>query len=186
MTIAVPCCYFQVDFVGGPIITPFAASTSSNVRYGAQDRLIAAAVGGTNACSCACEKTGNEGLTPGFWKNHTNVWGPTGLSPNQTLESVFDVPDSLGMDNVTLLQALNFGGGGGVQGAARQLFRHAVAAVLNARHPMVDYTITSGSIISQVNTALASGNKTSIELLKDTLDGYNNKGGGIDAHGNPV
>lgn len=133
-----------------------------------------------------CEKTGREGLTPGFWKNHTNVWGPTGLSPNQTLESVFNVPDSYGLDNKTLLQALNFEGGSGTSGAARNLLRHAVAALLNAKHPNVDYALTSGSIISQVNSALASKNKTTIETLKNQLDHYNNFGGGIDAHGNPI
>jgi hypothetical protein len=185
MTIDVPCCYFQVDFVGGPVIDKFGPN-GSNIFYTAQGRLIAAATGGTTACPCTCEKTGDEGLTPGFWKNHTNVWGPTGYLPTQTLESVFDVPDSLGMDNFTLLEALNFKGGSGVAGAARNLFRHAVAAVLNAAHPLVDYTITSASIITQVNVALASGNKTATETLKDTLDSYNNKGGGIDAHGNPV
>lgn len=130
------------------------------------------------------EITGNEGLTPGFWKNHTAQW--KGFSPSQTLESVFNVPDSLGLDNKTLLQALSFSGGSGVQGAAQNLFRHAVAAILNASHPLVDYPITTSSIISQVNTALASGDKLKIEALKNKLDQYNNLGGGIDAHGRPI
>ena len=78
------------------------------------------------------------------------MWGPTGLSPSQTLESVFNVPDSLGLDNKTLLQALSFEGGDGVAGASRNLLRHAVAALLNARHPLVDYSLSSSSIISSV------------------------------------
>ena len=40
-------------------------------------------------------------------------------TPNQTLESVFNVPDRLGLDNTTLLQALQSGGGPGVKGAAQ-------------------------------------------------------------------
>jgi hypothetical protein len=178
LSVDVPDCYFQIDFVGGFAINRFGPS-GSNIRYGAQGRLIAAESGGTKVC--ADEEIGREGLTPGFWKNHTNVWGPTGLSPNQTLESVFNVPDSLGLDNKTLLQALGTGGGG-----VSALFRQAVAAVLNAAHPLVDYPLTASSIVSQVNTALASGNKNTIESLKDQLDSLNNLGGGIDAHGRPI
>ena len=124
-----------------------------------------------------CEKTGREGKTPGFWKNHLGAW--VGLSPNQTLESVFNVPDSLGLDSKTLLQALNFPGGTGVKGAAQNLFRHAVAALLNAKHPNIDYPLASSTIISRVNTALASGSKTTIENLKNELDRFNNLGASI-------
>ena len=184
LTVKVPKCYFQLDFVGGKAIDPF-GPVGSNVLYSAQGRLIAFVNGGTQSCDCLPEeKTGKEGLTPGFWKNHTSVW--QGYSPNQTLESVFDVPDSLGLDNVTLLQALSFGGGSGVKGAAQNLFRHAVAALLNAAHIHVDYALTSSQIVSQVNSALASNNVSTINALKDKLDKYNNAGGGIDAHGKPI
>jgi hypothetical protein len=182
LTVKVPNCYFQLDFVGGKAIDKFGPA-GSRILYGAQSRLIAFVNGGTKSCDCG-EKTGKEGLTPGFWKNHTAQW--QGYSPNQTLESVFDVPDSLGLDNTTLLQALNFGGGPGVKGAAQNLFRHAVAAILNAAHVHVDYALTSSQIITQVNSALASNNASTINTLKDKLDTYNNAGGGIDAHGNPI
>ena len=184
LTVKVPNCYFQVDFVGGKAIDKFGAA-GSNILYGAQDRLISYDNGGTKSCNCTPdEKTGKEGLTPGYWKNHTAQW--SGYTTNQTLESVFDVPDHLGLDNKTLLEALNFGGGGGVQGAAQNLFRHAVAAILNAAHPLVEYAMTSSSIISGVNSALASNNPTTINSLKDQLDAFNNAGGGIDAHGNAI
>jgi hypothetical protein len=61
-----------------------------------------------------------------------------------------------------------------VAGAARNLFRHAVAALLNAKHPDVDYPLSSSTIVSRVNSALASGNKTTIENLKNELDRFNN------------
>jgi hypothetical protein len=183
MTVVVPECYFQVDFVGGKVIDKFGPA-GSNIFYSAQGRLIGFANGGDNPCEHDHEKTGKEGLTPGFWKNHTNVW--QGYSPNQTLESVFNVPNSLGLDNVTLLNALKFGGGGGVKGAAQNLFRHAVAALLNAAHEHVDYALTTAQIISQVNNALASNNASTIEALKNKLDKLNNAGGGIDAHGRPI
>jgi hypothetical protein len=131
-----------------------------------------------------CEKLGKEGLSPGFWKNHTSEW--VGLSPGQTLESVFDIPDSLGLDNKTLLQALKFGGGRGVKGAAQNLCRQAVAALLNAKHPDVDYALSSSTIISRVNSALASGSRTTIERLKNELDRYNNAHGGSHWHGHRV
>jgi len=84
------------------------------------------------------------------------------------------------------MQALNFGGGSGVSGAAQNLFRHAVAAILNAAHVNVDYALTTTQIVTQVNTALASNNASIIDTLKTTLDKYNNAGGGIDAHGKPI
>jgi hypothetical protein len=183
LTVKVPDCYFQLDFIGGKAINQF-GPVGSNLLYGKQGRLISFAVGGTKLCDCMKETTGKEGLTPGFWKNHPELW--QGYSPNQTLESVFNVPDALGLDNVTLLQALSFGGGTGVKGAAQNLFRHAVAAILNAAHIHVDYALTTSQIISQVNTALASNNASTINTLKDLLDKYNNAGGGIDAHGKPI
>ncbi|MBI2852664.1 MAG: DUF11 domain-containing protein [Chloroflexi bacterium] len=128
--------------------------------------------------------TGNEGLTPGFWKNHTDLW--VTYSPDQTLESVFDVPDSLGLDNKTLLEALEFKGGNGVKGMAQILLRAAVAALLNAAHPEVEYSLTEAQIISDVNDALASGDRGVMEAVKNILDALNNLGGGIDAHGNPI
>ena len=63
-----------------------------------------------------------EGKTPGFWKNNADKWdaaawprdasGTLLYAPTATLESVFDVPDALGIDNATLLEALDFNGGG--------------------------------------------------------------------------
>jgi hypothetical protein len=115
-----------------------------------------------------------EGCTPGFWKNHLEAW--VGFSPNQTLESVFDVPNSLGLDNNTLLQALSFQGGTNTVGAARILLRAAVAALLNAAHPDVDYPRTVAEVIADVNAALASGNRATMLTLATALDTDNNLG----------
>jgi hypothetical protein len=99
---------------------------------------------------------------------------------------VFDVPDSLGLDGKTLLEALSFGGGPGAKGAARNLFRHAVAALLNAQHPMVEYPMAATAIVSVVNTALATNTPGAMEQLKNQLEGMNTLGGGIDAHGRAI
>ena len=182
LTVRVPDCYFQVDFVGGRAIDKFGPA-GSNILYSTQGRLISWANGGTRSCDCLDEKTGGEGMTPGFWKNHPNVW--QGYSPDQKLGSVFNVPAGLGLADKTFMQALNFGGGKGVVGAAQNLFRHAVAALLNAAHVHVDYALTTPQIVARVNAALASNNAAAIDALKNELDAFNNAGGGIDAHGNP-
>lgn len=119
---------------------------------------------------------GNEGCTPGYWKNHSDSWPATGYSPAQILESVFDVPDGLGLDNATLLQALSFTGGPGTLGGAKILLRAAVAALLNAAHPGVDYGMTEAEIIAAVNAALASADRDEMLDLAGDLDELNNAG----------
>ena len=111
-----------------------------------------------------------EGCSPGFWKNHTEDWGATGYSPSQTLESVFDVPDSLGLDNVTLLEALQTGGGG-----VNALLRQAVAGLLSASHPdVVDYPALPQYVIGPVNAALASADYEG--SVRNNLESWNNSG----------
>ena len=99
------------------------------------------------------EELGYEGCTPGFWKNHPNAWADTWLSPDASLEATFGV-DLPGPD-MTLLQALNQGGGG-----FTALGRHAVAGLLNARTAKVDYPYRSSDIIAMVQGAVASGDPT--------------------------
>lgn len=86
------------------------------------------------------------------------------------------MPDSYGLDSATLLQALDFKGGSSNKDAARILLRSAVAALLNASHPNVDYSLTTAEVINQVNAALASGNRNTMLSLADKLDRYNNRG----------
>jgi hypothetical protein len=95
---------------------------------------------------------------PGFWKQpqHLDAW--VTYTPGQTLESVFDVPDAFGLDDVTLLAALS----------------QAVAALLNAASPEVDFPLTEAEIIAQVNAALASGDRDTILALAEELDTFNN------------
>jgi len=128
-----------------------------------------------------CETLGNEGCSPGYWKNQTQSWTTTNYSPTQILESVFDVPDDLGLDNTTLLQALQGNGGSSLTGAAQTLLRAAVAALLNAAHGDVDYTIKLQKIIADVNAALNSGDRNTMTKLASSLDKYNNKNCPLDA-----
>ncbi|HEX6049402.1 MAG TPA: hypothetical protein VFZ21_09035 [Gemmatimonadaceae bacterium] len=119
---------------------------------------------------------GDEGCTPGFWKNHEEAWAHTAYTTGQTVESVFNVPDSYGLDDVTLLEVLSMGGGGSTADVAARLLHHAVAALLNASHGLVDYAQTEASIIAETNAALASGDKATMNTLKDKFDLQNNAG----------
>jgi hypothetical protein len=92
------------------------------------------------------------------------------------LESVFDVPDSYGLDDYTLLEALSFQGGSDITEAAYILLRASVPALLNSAHPDVDYTLTTDEVIESVNNALASGDRDTILNLASELDEYNNRG----------
>jgi hypothetical protein len=122
-----------------------------------------------------------EGCTPGYWKvaQHLDSWVATGYSPSQTLESVFNVPDAFGLDNKTLLEALNFKGGSTVTGAAQILLRAAVAALLNESHPFINYGY-DGDVVADVNAALATGDRATILALAAELDAANNAGCPLD------
>lgn len=117
------------------------------------------------------------GCTPGFWKNHTSAWAGTGFSPSQATSSVFSIPSAIAsLGSNTLVQSLDGGGGSGVLGASKILLRAGVAALLNAAHSGVNYPLTTSDVISSVNSALASNNRTTILSLATTLDNNNNLG----------
>jgi hypothetical protein len=111
---------------------------------------------------------GGEGLTPGYWKQtqHFPTWVPTGYTQSQSFNTVFGVNDP---DNPTLLQALQTGGGG-----FNALGRHAVAALLNASHPTIEYAFTAAQVIAKVQSAYA--NPTTVEAIKNELAAENERG----------
>jgi len=116
------------------------------------------------------------GLTPGFWKNirkHGMYW--TDYDPEDMIGDVFTLPVELDSLDVSLIDALKFGGGDDVIGMARCLLRAAVAAILNDAHPDIEYQY-EGDIIPDVNAALASLDRDTMEDLKDELDEANNYG----------
>jgi hypothetical protein len=126
---------------------------------------------GPNVCN---PPVGNQGCSLGYWKNHEESWAGTGFTPGQSSISVFSnvslFPQIAG-DN--LMQTLNYGGGPGNLGAAKNLLRQATAAVLNAAHNQVNYPLTVSQVQSMVNAAL-SQNKTAMVNLASALDTYNN------------
>uniref|UniRef100_UPI0025D807B1 T9SS type A sorting domain-containing protein n=1 Tax=Flavobacterium sp. TaxID=239 RepID=UPI0025D807B1 len=114
---------------------------------------------------------GLEGCTLGYWKNHTDRW----CSAYRTCDRFGDVftnaPARLA--NLTLLEALNLGGGG-----IYNLARQGVAALLNACGNDVNYAgygDDAQSVIDAVNQAYEIGG-TAPGTLGSQLDTFNNTG----------
>jgi hypothetical protein len=102
-----------------------------------------------------------EGCTPGYWRNlkqHGDEW--VGYSPNQYFDDVFGIGP-----HMMLADAVRLGGGG-----ENALIRHAVAGLLNASSPDVDYFYTEAEIIAMVQNAYAQGD---YEAAKDLFEAQN-------------
>jgi hypothetical protein len=158
--------------------------------------LLGALVVGAGAFPIGAVGTGQQGCTPGYWKNHTSNWeeyapngsvgtpGTAGYKPG-TVGAVFNSTAGAPVPYAswTLLQALQGGGGSGVDGAAKILLRAAVAAVLNAAHDSVGYPLQRSAgdfggngFVDDVVAALKSGDRNRMLNLASTLDRLNNLG----------
>ncbi len=99
---------------------------------------------------------GNQGCTPGFWKNHLDLW--VGVSPGDDFDATFGV--DLFNPDITLGQAIRLGGGG-----VKKLARHGTAALVSALKPGVAYPLTAAQVIA----AVQAGDS-------ETLAGFNELG----------
>ena len=110
---------------------------------------------------------GGEGCTPGYWKqdHHFDSWAATGYETHDDFDDVFGVTSS---GDWTLLEALKAKGGG-----EKALARHAVAALLNASNPDVDYAYTAAEVIALVQSAYGCCN---FEAIKNLLEYQNELG----------
>ena len=161
------------DLECGPLFTKTDGSTvetilSRDFETGRIDVLEAPA--GT----CQSPVVAREGCSPGYWKNHLDSWADTGYSPDQTVASAGFVGS--GRDSTKLSQALALKGGSTIQGAKDILLRAAVAALLNAADPSVNYPRTVAQVVNDVNAAMASGDRKTILDLASELDADNNLG----------
>jgi uncharacterized repeat protein (TIGR01451 family) len=133
---------------------------------------------------------GNQGCTPGFWKNNAKNWGAVawvGYSPDDLFSDVFGVTPftirgngKATIDDPTLLQALDANGSG-----INLLARSAVAALLNASNPNISYAMSVDQVIAAVQNAIAAGDEA-IQALGEQLDYYNNAGCSINQQGEPI
>ena len=117
-----------------------------------------------------CEKKGGgQGCTPGFWRNHLSHWAATPYSPGMEVNAVFGC--NLAPAGVTLGQAIDAPQTYGV------LVFHAIAALLNASHPGVDYAWSVGEVLEFA----CDGNKDALATENErgcSLSGGNTTGGG--------
>ncbi len=124
---------------------------------------------------------GEEGCTPGYWKNHTDSWEEA--NPGTIFGDKFEQARA-NVAGQTFLQTLQGGGGSGLDGAAKILARAATAAFLNAAHEGLGYPWrrnTVGldgrpSLKDAVNAAFASNNRDTMLALASRLDDDNNLG----------
>lgn len=147
-----------------------------NGAYMSSDGTEAGMIGTEQTATIAliCTPTGGEGCTPGFWKEWTGV--PPGNQPNAWEATGYRWSDPFtepGFVNAfrgkTLLQVLDHGGGG-----KNALGRHAVAAVLNAAHPNVDYDLTEAQVVAMFNDVIE--NDGDVNALKKTFESLNEQG----------
>lgn len=129
--------------------------------------------------------TGNQGCTPGYWKQsqHFDSWTGTGFTTGELISSVFTVPAAYTINGApeggfTLVQGLSFKGGNDVSGKAQTLLRAAIAAVLNSANSNIKFGMSTTDIVNAVNAALATGDGDTIIGLANKLDGLNNGQGG--------
>ncbi len=116
-----------------------------------------------------------EGCTPGYWKVdvHLDSWGPTGFRTTDNFNTVFGVTQYVKPNGskYTLLEVMRDLEGSG-DPVSPNLGFHAVAALLNAAHPGVNFGYTAGEIINLFRTNFLSKPAE----LKDSFDILNNRG----------
>jgi len=123
--------------------------------------------------SFGCQAGAKEGCTPGFWKNSRTYWDqatdnvsacvasalPAPFNGTGTTSSLFRVTFGLtsaqmtavGLDpSLTLLQAINSGGGG-----CFKLLRHSVAALLSSCG-LTSYTYTTAQVLAMTHDAIVN------------------------------
>ena len=133
--------------------------------------------GNTSTCKqcIAVDSCQGKGCTIGYWKNHPEVWANAGspFLPGDDFYAFFGIaPGSGGLPSpLTMMQALNLGGGG-----CFNLARQGVAALLNASAfgPDYEYPAPSTDFVS-LKAAIASALLSGVcGTLASKLDSANN------------
>lgn len=127
------------------------------------------------ASSSAFAWDGDNGCTPGYWKQeqHFDSW-PFPYEPNTLLRDVFMTTPAEYVPDDTFLEALNYGGGPGVEGATRILLRAAVAALLNAEALDEAFEDEPGQIVGTTVDRLESQWRPTILTRATYFDSINN------------
>jgi hypothetical protein len=89
---------------------------------------------------------------------------------------IFTAAQLYGIGQDSLLNALGYQGGRGLNGSAQQLIREGVAAMLNAANPGVHFPLTVSQIESAVDAALQSQRRDTIQGAAASLASDNSAG----------
>jgi len=116
---------------------------------------------------------GNEGCTPGFFRNNLTSW-PEGAEPGDDFDTTLMV-DWFDSD-ISLLDALVLKGGG-----LNALARHTAAAYLNALGGF--YPLATGEV-KDLAGAVDDDDPAAVEALKDLFEAMNELGCPLDGDGN--
>ncbi len=132
----------------------------------------------------------SQGCTPGYWKqrHHFDSWQEA--KPGQLFTTKFEIgtPTVDPLNGLTMLQALQGGGGGDLVGARRILARAAAAAFLNAAYDAPDGSamlfpwrrdVASDfrpALVPTVRAAITGTNRQAMLNLAAWLDRDNNLG----------
>lgn len=116
---------------------------------------------------CEIEKVGDEGCTPGYWKQpqHFDSWTAP-YTPTTPFSAVFENA----FPGKTLLDVLKTGGGG-----LEALGRHTVAALLNSASSDVNYGQTPADVVYTFDL-LFPGTKQQYNTLKNDFAEDNERG----------
>lgn len=129
-----------------------------------------------------------EGCTPGYWKQsqHFDSWQEA--QPTQKFVTKFSMePVGFVSADLTMLQALQGGGGSGLDGARKILARAAAAAWLNAAYDQGDHLAYPWRrqavgeegrppLVETVRSALQGSDRDAMLSLAAQLDADNNLG----------
>jgi hypothetical protein len=127
-----------------------------------------------NLCYELAAPEGDQGCTPGYWRNHVDRW--EGAKPEDLYDTVFGITSSLGA-TFSLGDAISAKGGD-----ESALARHATAALLNAyggavadpsEGSAVVFKWTPSEVVQMVQDAYANG---TIAATKDLLATENERG----------
>lgn len=164
----------QVDVTISPLPGPTAVITATGPAQ------MWGSFSATDACNNVSEPfsfnimavIGQEACSQGFWKNHTELWGPAGYDPNDRLVDAFEISDfsspeiPAGFDpELTLIDALLDTGG-----SFSQALIQGTAALLNAAHPSVDFPLRESDVKAAMQAAFAG------EITFDEARAYFNTG----------
>lgn len=149
-----------------------------------------------NIAFCYLKENGNgsadyEGCTLGYWGATRGGPDANGSKGGEVVHqaswdeiAAYDTATALSeagfigapVGDDTLLTALRYKGGPTLEDKKNLLLKQAVAALLSAAHPDVNYPLVEAEIVDAVNAALASDDQGTILDLQETLNVYNNYG----------